>query len=71
MAEAGKQGVLLVSLGTIAELGMRFASGVAGTMICICEWDGQMAVVKHRRCRGHQLCKADKLADSMGVAHAS
>ena len=53
MAEAGKEGVLLVSLGTIAELGMRFASGLAGTMMNICEWDSQLGVVEHRRCKGH------------------
>ncbi len=47
MAEAGKEGVLLVSLGTIAELGMRFASGVAGTMMTICELDSHLAVVTH------------------------
>ena len=60
MAEAGKEGVLLVSLGTIAELGMRFASGVAGTIIYICEWNSWLAVVMHRPCGGHQLCRVEK-----------
>ena len=71
MAEAGQQGVLLVSLGTIAELGMLFASGIAGAVMNICEWNSRLAVVKHRRCRGHELCRVDEPADCMDGAHAS
>ena len=71
MAEAGKQGVLLVSLGTIAELGMRFVSGAAGTMTNICEWDDLLAVVLHTRCSGHQLSRVDEPADCMGGVRAS